>query len=430
MKAEITAESAVGKVNVLLLEGIGKAAVEIFEAQGYQVETHSGSMSAQELEAKLGRVNILGIRSKTQITRQLLGSAKNLWAIGCFCIGVNQIDQVAASEQGIIVFNSPYCNSRSVAELIIGEMIMLLRQLYSRTSEMHQGIWNKTSLNSHEIRGKTVGIVGYGHVGSQLSILAEAIGMNVLFYDIAPIMPIGLAKSMPTLKELLMQSDFVTLHVPETPTTREMLSFKEIALMKPSSFLLNASRGSVVNLEAVDAALQSGHLLGAAIDVYSEEPTAKKTHDFKCLLQNRPNCILTPHIGGSTVEAQRGIAIEVAQKLCKYVQRGCTFTCLNFPEVDLAKQANASAFTRLIVIHRNVPGVLKGVNQLLEVYNVERQTCDSKGEHAILVVDVNANLEEEETLKAKNEEQLLKIVEEIKRIPEVIRTLILKLGDE
>ena len=427
MKAESTSDLCLGKVNVLLLEGIGQSAVDIFEANGFHVERHSGSMSAQELEAKLSKVNVLGIRSKTQLTPELLEAATNLQAIGCFCIGVNQVNLAAATAKGIIVFNSPYCNSRSVAELIIGEMIMLVRHLYCRTMEMHQGIWNKTSLNSHEIRGKTVGIVGYGHVGSQLSILAEAIGMNVLFYDIAPIMPIGLAKSTSSLKELLGKSDFVTLHVPETADTIGMISHKEIALMKRGSFLLNAARGSVVDLQAVNEALESGHLLGAAIDVFCKEPQANNTPEFKCVLQNRPNCILTPHIGGSTMEAQRGIAIEVAQKICKYLQRGCTLTSLNFPQMDLAMQTppSVSVFARLVVIHRNVPGVLKGVNQLLQVYNVERQTCDYNGEYAVLLVDVNAGAD-----NVTDEEHFLRIIGEIERIPQVIRTLVMKLADE
>ena len=302
---------------------------------------------------------------------------------------------------------------------------MLVRQIYPRTDEMHKGIWRKTSANCHEIRGKTVGIVGYGHVGSQLSILAEVIGMNVLFYDIIPIMPIGLAKSVGSLEELLSESDFVTLHVPETPDTIGMISTKQISQMKRGSFLLNASRGSVVDLKAVDAALESGHLLGAAIDVFLDEPQKRNTNDFVCILQKRSNCILTPHIGGSTIEAQRGIAIEVAHKICKFLERGCTLTCLNMPEMDLNRQncSASNSFARLVVVHQNVPGVLKAVNQLLQIYNVERQACDSKGFFAVLLVDL-------QTFEPVKDEKLWEIVEEINRIPQVIRTLVLDAKNE
>jgi D-3-phosphoglycerate dehydrogenase len=292
------------------------------------------------------------------LTADILAHAKELLVIGCFCIGTNQVDLDYAAERGIAVFNSPFSNSRSVAEMTISNIIALARQLGDRNNELHRGLWNKTSNGCHEIRGKKLGIVGYGHIGSQLSVLAEALGMNVFFFDILQIMPLGCATPMETLEDLLKEVDFVTLHVPATPDTKDMIGAAEIALMKKGSYLINASRGNVVVIPELAKALRTGHLAGAAIDVYPKEPHSNG-EGFESELIGCPNTILSPHIGGSTEEAQNAIGVEVSTSLTKYVNTGSTLAAVNFPETDLRAVPAASTIIRVCNVHHNVPGVLK-----------------------------------------------------------------------
>ncbi|KAJ2961398.1 hypothetical protein NQZ79_g3414 [Umbelopsis isabellina] len=358
------------EVKILLLENINQTAIDAFKKQGYQVETYPKALVGEELIEKIRDVNVIGIRSKTKLTKQVLDEAKNLIAIGCFCIGTNQVDLKTAAKHGtdtlvilkISVFNSPFSNSRSVAELVIGEVIGLARQLTDRSAEMHQGIWNKVSANCFEIRGKVLGIVGYGHIGSQLSVLAESMGMTVYFYDVLQIMPLGTAKQVATLEELLSISDFVTLHVPELEETKNMIGEREImGYMKKGSYLLNNARGLVVQLPALAKALKSGHLAGAAIDVYPKEPASNGNHftDYPELLDCK-NLILTPHIGGSTEEAQSMIGIEVSTALTKFINQGTSLNAVNFPEIDLRIiNEEESNTVRVLYIHQNIPGVLK-----------------------------------------------------------------------
>ncbi|KAI7897953.1 uncharacterized protein BX663DRAFT_526573 [Cokeromyces recurvatus] len=380
------------EVKILLLENINITAVEAFKKQGYQVETYAKALDGEELIEKIKDVHIIGIRSKTKLTKAVLNEAKNLLAIGCFCIGTNQVDLKAAADQGIAVFNSPFSNSRSVAELVIAEVIALARQLGDRSMEMHQGNWNKVSKNCYEIRHKVLGIVGYGHIGSQLSVLAEAMGMSVYFYDVLQIMPLGQARPVDSLEELLSISDFVTLHVPETEDTKNMIGEREIMkYMKKGSYLLNNARGSVVQIPALIKGLQSGHLAGAAIDVYPKEPASNGPHftDYPELLKAN-NLLLTPHIGGSTEEAQRMIGIEVSSALTKFINEGTSLGAVNFPEIDLRAISQDDKDTvRVLYIHRNIPGVLRAINEIFEEHNVEKQYSDSKGEIAYVMADIS-----------------------------------------
>lgn len=354
------------------------------------------------------------------MTLNIIKEAPCLLTVGCFCIGTNQVDLEAALSKGISVFNSPFSNSRSVAELIIGEIIALSRQLGDRNTEMHMGTWNKRSAGCYEIRGKVLGIVGYGHIGAQLSVLAEAMGMRVIFYDVAQIMPLGSAIQTRSLNELLRGADFVTLHVPELPSTMEMIGERELALMKPGSFLLNASRGRVVQLDALKEALKSGHLAGAALDVYPLE--AESNGDFWAdrELASLSNVILTPHIGGSTEEAQAAIGSEVAIAMVKFLNTGSSMGSVNFPEVDLKAArmpvGQSSRFLcRLLNVHHNVPGVLKKINLILSEHNIEKQTCESKGPFAYVIVDVS-------TTEADDLDQIFK---DIYDLPESVATRLL-----
>ncbi|KAK4510050.1 uncharacterized protein ATC70_006219 [Mucor velutinosus] len=380
------------EVKILLLENVNATAVDAFKKQGYQVETFSKALVGDELISKIKDVHIIGIRSKTKLTKAVLDEAKNLLGIGCFCIGTNQVDLKAAADKGIAVFNSPFSNSRSVAELVIGELITLARQLGDRNTEMHQGIWNKVSKNCYEIRHKVLGIVGYGHIGAQLSVLAEAMGMTVYFYDIQQIMPLGQAKPVESLEELLAISDFVSLHVPETEDTKNMIGEREIMNhMKKGSYLLNNARGTVVQIAALAKGLQSGHLAGAAIDVYPKEPAANgpNFNDYPDLLSAN-NLIMTPHIGGSTEEAQSMIGIEVSTALTKFINEGSSLGAVNFPEIDLRAISQDDKDTvRVLYIHRNIPGVLRAINEIFAEHNVEKQYSDSKGEIAYVMADIS-----------------------------------------
>ncbi|KAK3399015.1 hypothetical protein B0T20DRAFT_188985 [Sordaria brevicollis] len=383
-------------IKILLLENVNKTGQDILKAQGYQVEFLKTSLPEDQLIEKIRDVHVIGIRSKTKLTANVLREAKNLLVIGCFCIGTNQVDLDYAAQHGIAVFNSPFANSRSVAELVIAEIITLARQLGDRSNEMHRGTWNKVSNKCWEIRGKTLGIVGYGHIGSQLSVLAEAMGMTVIYYDVVTLMAIGTARQVPTLDALLEEADFVTLHVPETPETKNLISNAQFEKMKTGSYLINASRGTVVDIPALIKAMRSGKVAGAALDVFPNEPAANGDYFTNDLnqwgedLRGLNNIILTPHIGGSTEEAQRAIGVEVAEALVRYINQGVTTGSVNVPEVTMRSLTlDEPNHARVIYIHRNVPGVLRKVNEILAEHNVDKQISDSKGDIAYLMADVS-----------------------------------------
>lgn len=386
-----------GDIKILLLENVNTTAIEIFHSQGYQVEFLKTSLPEEELIEKIKDVHAIGIRSKTNLNEKVLSAARNLVVIGCFCIGTNQVDLEFAAKKGIAVFNSPFSNSRSVAELVIAEIITLARQLGDRSIEMHTGTWNKVSSKCWEIRGKTLGIIGYGHIGSQLSVLAEAMGMSVIYYDVLMIMALGTAKQMPTLESLLRQADFVTLHVPELPETKNMMSTAQFTQMKDGAYLINASRGTVIDIPALIAARQSGKVAGFAIDVFPNEPAknglglfSDSLNPWTTELTQLSNIILSPHIGGSTEEAQSAIGVEVATALSKYINEGSSVGAVNFPEVSLrALTLDDTDRARVLYVHRNVPGVLKTVNEIFANNNIEKQYSESRGEIAYLMADVS-----------------------------------------
>lgn len=397
-----TAEKRQGKTKILLLENINLDAATYLKNQGFEVDHVTKAYSEEELISKLGSYHAIGIRSKTKITQKVIDANPQLLVIGCFCIGTNQVDLVHAAKRGIAVFNSPFSNSRSVAELVISEIIALSRQLVDRSSEMRAGVWNKVSKGCWEVRGKTLGIVGYGHIGSQLSVLSEAFGMSVIYYDVMPIMPLGSARQVDTLEELLSRADFVTLHVPEIPDTINMIGETEFAQMKSGAFFINNARGRVVDLDALASALESGHLAGAAVDVFPKEPGAngpgftETLGDFIPRLRKLPNLILTPHIGGSTEEAQRAIGSEVSTALTRYITYGTSLGAVNFPEVDLRSiTTNDERHIRVCHVHRNEPGVLKQINNILADHNIEKQFTDSKGDIAYLMADISGVGQEE-----------------------------------
>ncbi|TPX34225.1 phosphoglycerate dehydrogenase [Synchytrium microbalum] len=408
--AKVLRPFATTDFKILLLENVNETAVDLLKAQGYQVEFHTKSLSPELLKEKIRDVHVIGIRSKTNLTAEILKEAKRLRVIGCFCIGTNQVDLEYAAKAGIAVFNSPFSNSRSVAEMVLSEVIALSRQLGDRNNEMHQGNWNKVSANCYEIRGKTLGIVGYGHIGSQLSVLADAFGMSVIFFDVMQMMPLGTARPQASLDDLLKQADFITLHVPETPDTANMISSRELAIMKKGSYLINASRGTVVDIQALASALKSGHLGGAAVDVYPTEPFANGK-GFVTELQGCPNTILTPHIGGSTEEAQSAIGVEVANALIRYVNSGTSLGAVNFPEVDLRVPFADSHTVRVVNCHQNVPGVLRQMTKILSEFNIEKQICDSKGPIAYFMADITADLTHDE---------MQKLYSDINKVPESI----------
>jgi D-3-phosphoglycerate dehydrogenase len=354
------------EIKVLLLENVNVAGIEILKKQGYQVEAIKSSLPEDELIEKIRDVQVVGIRSKTKLTKKVLEEAKNLIVIGCFCIGTNQVDLQTAAEKGIAVFNSPFSNSRSVAELVISEIVALARELADRSMELHNGVWNKVSKGCWEVRGKTLGIVGYGHIGSQLSVLAESMGMEVIYYDVLTMMGLGTARQVETLDDLLQQADFVSLHVPATADTKNLIGAAQFEKMKKGSYLINNSRGTVVDIPALIEASRSGKIAGAAIDVFPHEPAGNGdyfTNDLNSWtkdLVGLKNIILTPHIGGSTEEAQSAIGVEVSTALVRYVNEGATLGAVNMPEVNLRglslEEANCM---RVIYIHKNVPGVLR-----------------------------------------------------------------------
>jgi D-3-phosphoglycerate dehydrogenase len=381
------------EIKILLLENIHPVAKEEFAAEGFQVETLKGALPEAELAERVKDVHVLGIRSKTQVTPKVLDEARRLLAVGAFCIGTNQVALQHANRRGTPVFNAPFSNTRSVAELIIAEIVMLSRHLGDRVREVHSGQWRKVAVGSHEVRGHTIGIVGYGHIGSQVGVLAEAFGMRVLFYDIVAKLPMGNNRSVSKLEDLLAQSDFVTLHVPETPQTKMMMGHEQIAHMKKGACLLNASRGTVVDIDALSAAIKSGHVGGAAVDVYPEEPETN-SDGFNTPLRGLGNVILTPHIGGSTEEAQEAIGKEVSAALIKFINSGATTGSVNFPLVELPITRDAH---RILNIHRNVPGVLRDINKIVSDYNanIRAQLLATDPDIGYLIMDLDQDVSQD-----------------------------------
>jgi D-3-phosphoglycerate dehydrogenase len=378
------------KMNVLFLEGIHPAAAERMQLSGYRAKMLKQAYSEEELCREISSVHVLGIRSKTEVTKRALDCAKNLLAIGCFCIGTDQVDLDEARRRGIPVFNAPFSNTRSVAELAIAEMVMLARQASHKSQLLHAGVWEKSADGCCEVRNKTVGIIGYGHIGPQVGLLAEALGMRVYYYDIVSKLPLGNATPVESLEELLKLSDFVTLHVPDTSETRGMIGSKEIDLMKRGAFLLNLSRGKIVDLDAVAAAIRARHLGGVAIDVFPEEPRSND-EVFSSPLNGLPNVILTPHIGGSTLEAQRNIGLEVSSTFVKFIETGSTTGAVNFPQVELPVVRESH---RILNMHRNVPGVLSAINQIIAGMgaNIRAQYLETKADVGYLIIDVDSEL--------------------------------------
>lgn len=396
------------KINILLLENISETAVQNFKKAGYtSVKKIGGALSEEELIKAVKDVHLLGIRSKTQITAKVLDAAAKLQAIGCFCIGVNQVDLKTATQKGISVFNAPYSNTRSVAELVIGLSIMLIRRIPDKNKAAHEGIWNKEAKGSYELRGKTLGIIGYGNIGSQLSVLAESLGMKVIFYDVQTKLPLGNAIAMDTLKEVLQQADVVSLHVPETVHTKNLINKNNLKHFKKGSILINYARGEVVDLDALKQFIEEGQIGGAAIDVFPWEPE-KNGDRFTTPLQGLPNVILTPHIGGSTEEAQLNIGEDVSNKLLQYLERGMTIGSHTVPELALPLQEGAH---RILHIHRNVPGVLSEINTTLSnnKINIVGQYLKTNDAIGYVVLDVNKNLSTNAIKLLKDVKETIKV---------------------
>lgn len=379
------------KIRILFLENISDAAVKNFRQHGYvQVEKITKALTEDELIDEIKDVHILGIRSKTQVTKKILDAAKKLQAIGCFCIGVNQVDLKAATKNGVVVFNAPYSNTRSVAELVIGLAIMLIRRIPDKNKAAHEGVWMKEAKGSYELRGKTLGIIGYGNIGSQVSVLAEALGMKVLFYDVETKLPLGNAADGKTLKEVLSKADVVTLHVPETSHTKNLVNKNNLKYFKKGAILINYARGEVVDLDALRKAIVEEHIGGAAIDVFPWEPE-KNGDRFQTPLQDLPNVILTPHIGGSTEEAQMNIGEDVSVKLFNYLEKGMTFGSHTVPALALPPQEGSH---RILHIHKNVPGVLSEINTQLSKHkiNIVGQYLKTNEDIGYVVLDVDKQL--------------------------------------
>ncbi|KKO08180.1 hypothetical protein LCGC14_0048750 [marine sediment metagenome] len=378
------------KIKFLLLEGVHQTAVDTLKAAGYtNIEYHAGSLPEEQLKEAVADAHFIGLRSRTQLTAEVFSHAHKLVAVGCFCIGTNQVDLNAAMEMGVAVFNAPYSNTRSVAELVLAEAILLLRGIPEKNAACHEGGWMKSATNSYEIRGKKLGIIGYGSIGTQLSVLAESLGMKVYFYDVVTKLPLGNATQVGSLTELLGMADIVTLHVPETAATKWMMGEAEIRAIKQGGILINAARGTVVDIDALAAALRDKHLNGAAIDVFPVEPRANGD-EFISPLREFQNCILTPHIGGSTMEAQANIGLEVAEKLVRYSDNGTSITSVNFPEVALPSHPGKH---RLLHIHENVPGVMSEINSVFAAngINICGQFLQTNEKVGYVVVDVDAD---------------------------------------
>ena len=377
------------KIRFLLLEGVHPSAVETLQRAGYHnIELHQKALPPEELKAAIADAHFVGIRSRTQLSADIFEAAKKLVAVGCFCIGTNQVDLQAATRKGVAVFNAPFSNTRSVAELVIAEAILLLRGIAEKNAAAHRGVWLKSAANSFEIRGKTLGIIGYGNIGMQLGVIAEGLGMQVRFYDVVSKLPLGNARQVSSLEELLAGSEVVSLHVPENASTRNMLGVAELAHMKPGSILINASRGTVVDIDALAARLADGSLGGAAIDVFPVEPRSNE-EEFVSPLRQFDNTFLTPHIGGSTMEAQANIGAEVAEKLARYSDNGTSISSVNFPEVALPAHEGSH---RLLHIHHNVPGIMGAINRVFSEnnLNVSAQYLQTNDAIGYVVIDIDA----------------------------------------
>ena len=377
------------KIKFLLLEGVHPSARATLQQSGYSnIEEHKKALPLEELKVAIANAHFVGIRSRTQLTQEVFDAATKLVAVGCFCIGTNQVELDAATRRGITVFNAPFSNTRSVAELVLAEAILLLRGVPSKNAAAHRGEWQKTAANAFEIRGKKLGIIGYGNIGMQLGVIAEGLGMQVQFYDTINKLPLGNARQLPSLNQLLASSDVVSLHVPESPATQNLIGAAQLAQMPAGSILINASRGTVVDIDALADALQSGALGGAGVDVFPVEPRSNDD-EFMSPLRRFDNTFLTPHIGGSTIEAQENIGMEVAEKLARYSDTGTTTSSLNFPEVALPEHAGCH---RLLHIHRNVPGVLSAINSVFSEnrINVSAQFLQTNDQVGYVVIDIDA----------------------------------------
>lgn len=377
------------KIKVVLLENVHPRAVELFREQGYTVETHKKALAGKDLIDAAGDASLLGIRSKTTLTPEYFEAASRLWAVGCFCIGTNQVALSEAADRGVAVFNAPFSNTRSVAEITVAEIIALQRGMFERSLQMHRGEWVKSAAGFHEVRGRTLGIVGYGRIGSQVSVLAESMGMRVLYFDVADRLPLGNAAGIKKLTDLLPQCDVLSLHVPSTPGTRGMIGAAEIAQMRDGAVLINNARGDVVDVDALAAALKSGKLAGAAVDVFPEEPE-HNDQPFESPLRGIENVILTPHIAGSTEEAQRNIGEETATKLIRFMNNGSTSTAVNVPEVDLPMLHSGNH--RLLHFHKNVPGVLSKMHRIMADLgvNITAEYLQSNPRHSYVIIDMEA----------------------------------------
>ncbi len=403
------------KIKFLLLEGVHQSTVENLRAAGYSnIEYHKGALDSEELKEAIRDAHFVGLRSRTQLTEDIFQAAEKLVAVGCFCIGTNQVNLKAAAKRGIPVFNAPFSNTRSVAEMVLGELLLLLRRIPLANAKAHRGVWDKQAKGCYEVRGKKLGIIGYGHIGTQLGILAENIGMDVYFYDIENKLPLGNAHQVRHLSELLNMSDVVSLHVPETPSTKNMIGATELTLMKPGSILINASRGTVVDIPALCDALESEHLSGAAVDVFPVEP-ATNNDPFESPLCKFDNVLLTPHIGGSTQEAQENIGYEVAGKLAKYSDNGSTLSAVNFPEVSLPVHADDT--NRFLHIHENRPGILNSINQVFaeQDINIAAQYLRTSGDMGYVVIDI----------VTENPAQAEMVFQKLKALPGTIRSRLL-----
>jgi D-3-phosphoglycerate dehydrogenase len=377
------------KIKFLLLEGVHPSAIETLKAQGYtNIVSHPKALPEEQLKAEIAAAHFVGIRSRSQINDDVLSSAGKLIAVGCFCIGTNQVDLQAATERGIAVFNAPFSNTRSVAELVIAEAILLLRGVAEKNALAHRGVWQKSASGSFEIRGKTLGLIGYGSIGMQLGVIAESLGMQVLFYDVVNKLPIGNASQVGSLGELLRGADIISLHVPETGATKNMIGAAQLALVKKGAILINASRGTVIDIDALAAALESKQLSGAAIDVFPVEPRSNDD-EFISPLRAFDNVFLTPHVGGSTMEAQQNIGLEVAEKLARYSDNGTSTSSVNFPEVALPAHTDMH---RLLHILRNIPGVLSAINQIFSdnKINIRAQYLQTNEKTGYVVIDIDA----------------------------------------
>lgn len=399
------------KIKFLLLEGVHQSALDTLNAAGYtNIDFVKSALPEAELKERIKDAHFVGIRSRTQLTEEIFEAAERLISVGCFCIGTNQVDLNAAARRGIPVFNAPYSNTRSVAELVLAEAILLLRGIPEKNASCHRGGWIKSAANSFEIRGKKLGIVGYGSIGSQLSVLAESLGMEVYFYDVVTKLALGNAKQVDTMQELLGLADIVSLHVPETADTQDMMGEKQFAQMKKGSIFINAARGTVVEIDALAAALRSGHLIGAAVDVFPVEPRSND-EEFMTPLREFDNCILTPHIGGSTAEAQENIGKEVAEKFVRYSDNGTTLSAVNFPEVSLPAQSSRH---RILHVHKNQPGVLNAINQIFAENNINicGQFLQTTAEIGYVVIEVEKDVSDI-------------ALEKIKEVPGTIRARVL-----